>query len=267
MLLAVILSGIAKAETFTVGIVPQYEAIRSHQIWRPIWAYVEKETGYQFKIEGAPSISDFEIAYGRGDFDIAYMNPYLITIANNKEGYQPIVRDVARKLYGILVVRADSNFNTPADLDGQILAFPAPNSLGASLQMRQELHDIFHINIHPVYVKSHDSVYLNVTLKQAAAGGGVQKTLQSQKDNIKNSLKIIHQTTPVAPHPIAVHPRVPAEAKEAITQALLKLASTDEGIELLKEVPIQKLGRATQEDYQPLEKMDLQRFYQEPDQL
>ncbi|RMG33843.1 MAG: phosphate/phosphite/phosphonate ABC transporter substrate-binding protein [Gammaproteobacteria bacterium] len=249
------------AAEYSVGVVPQFEARRLHQIWRPILDYLQQKTGHTFKLEGSPTIPEFETEFEAGRFDFVYMNPYHLIVANREQGYRPILRDVGRELFGLLVVRIDSQIQKMQDLEGKVIAFPAPNALGASLQMRQELHDLFGLQIVPRYVKTHDSVYLNVLLGQADAGGGVQKTLNRQQPQIRKALKIIHKTRPVAPHPIAVHPRVPAEAAEKVTRALLALGETPEGAALLAKIPIKKIGRAGLQDYEILKTMKLERFY------
>jgi len=197
----------------------------------------------------------------QGDFDFAYMNPYHLVLANESQGYKPLLRDVGRTLYGVLVVKKDSQINEVSQLDGQVLAFPAPNALGASLQMRQELNDIFKIKILPRYVKTHDSVYLNVLLGEAIAGGGVQKTLNRQRPEFKEALKIIHKTKPVAPHPLSVHPRVPEEVSKVVKSAFLKLSQTLEGKNLLAKIPMKKVGEASMDDYMPLKDLGLERFF------
>lgn len=254
----------ADQKVYTVGVVPQFETRRLHEIWRPILNKIEEKTGYQFKIEGSPTIPDFEQEFMSGKFDFSYMNPYHIIIANEKIGYIPLVKDVGRTLHGVLTVRKNSNVESPYDLDGKTIAFPAPNALGASLQMRQELSDKFNIKFNPRYVKTHDSVYLNVALRQTDAGGGVQKTLNRQKDAIKNNLKIIHKTTPVSPHPLAVHPRVSEEVRAKVKAAFLALGENNQGRSLLAQIPMKKIGEANMSDYEPLLKMGLQRFYKTP---
>ena len=182
---------------------------------------LETETGHTFTLVGAPNIPSFELALSEGAYDFSYMNPYHLVIANEKQGYTPLVRDVEKQLFGVLVVHKESGITSPNQLKDREIAFPAPNALGASLQMRQELTDQFGIDFTPRYVNTHDSVYMNVILKQAAAGGGVQKTLHRQKDGIKNKLTIIHKTTPVSPHPFAVHPAVPDSVKQHVQKLLL----------------------------------------------
>jgi len=246
---------------YTIGIVPQFEAKKLRKIWKPILAELEQSTGHQFKLRGAANIPEFEKQFLAGEFDFAYMNPFHVLIANESQGYIPLVRDNGKKLSGILTIRKDSKIQSIQDLNNKVIAFPSANALGASLQLRAELHDLFNINIKPSYVKTHDSVYLNVLLKQVSAGGGVQKTLNRQKPNIKNALKVIHRTSPVAPHPFVVHPRVDKTVYHKVKNALLKLGTTVSGKKILAKIPVKKIGPASMNDYTPLKKMNLKRFY------
>lgn len=264
VLLSTLSTAAGQDQVFTVGVVPQFEARKLHSIWRPILDQLEERTGYHFRLEGSQTIPDFELEFMQGRFDFAYMNPYHLVIANRKAGYIPLIRDVGRQLFGVLVVRRDSNITDPAALDGKTVAFPAPNALGASLQMRQELHDLFGVTVQPKYVKTHDSVYLNVLLGEAAAGGGVQKTLLGQKQEYQDNLQIIHTTKKVEPHPFATLPSVPQEVRQRVQEAFLAMGENETGQKLLKEIPILKIGAATLDDYKPLMEMGLERFYKQP---
>lgn len=254
-------------KVYTFGVVPQFEARKLHSIWRPILDLLEKETACKFKLQGSSSIPKFEQEFAQGKYDFAYMNPYHMVIANDYAGYIPLVRDHGRKLYGVLVVKKDSNISDPKQLNGKTLAFPAPNALGASLQMRQELHDKFGIKFKSNFVKTHDSVYLNVLLDEASAGGGVQKTLNRQKNQYKEMLRVIHKTQEVAPHPIAVLPDVPVEIRDRIHDALLKMGQSKEGRKLLSKIPMKKIGPASMDDYLPLKDLGLERFYVSPSNI
>ncbi|MDH5660482.1 MAG: phosphate/phosphite/phosphonate ABC transporter substrate-binding protein [Gammaproteobacteria bacterium] len=250
-----------KKRVYTIGIVPQFEIRHIRKIWNPIINEIQKNTGYKLKLVGSPTIPDFEREFNAGGFDFAYMNPYHILLAQKNQGYIPLVKDNGRKLHGILVVRNDSGINSVKDLHGKKIAFPAPNALGASLLIRANLKNDFNIKINPVYVKTHSSVYLNVVVKQTAAGGGVQKTLNQQRENIKGALKVLHRTPEVAPHPFAVHPRVPEEVRKKIKQTLLLLGDNVIGQSLLAKIPMKKIGSAAIEDYTPLKKFQLENFH------
>lgn len=248
-------------KTYSFGIVPQFEAKKLRRIWMPILKQLEEKTGFKFKLIGAPTIPAFEKELLSGKFDFSYMNPFHLLIANESQGYMPLLRDHSKKLQGVLVVREDSDIKSVKDLNNKTIAFPSPNALGASLQMRAELHDKFNISIKPVYVKTHDSVYLNVYLKQTAAGGGVGKTLKKQKNQLRNALKVIYKTAPVSPHPVAVHPRVPKQDRKKIVDAFFELSNSTDGQKLLAGIPIKKPGKASLENYKSLEAMKLKRFF------
>lgn len=250
-----------KKQIYSIGIVPQFEIRHIRKIWKPILNEVYKNTGIKLKLIGSPTIPDFEKEFNEGKFDFAYMNPYHLLIANKSQGYIPLVRDIGRKLHGILVVRKDSGINSVQDLQGKKIAFPAPNALGASLLMRANLSNDLKIKFNPVYVKTHSSVYLNVIVKQTDAGGGVKKTLNQQRENIKSALKVLHRTPKVSPHPLAVHPRVSEEVRNKIIETFLLLGKSDTGKSLLSKIPIKKIGTAQMSDYTPLEKFELEKFY------
>lgn len=246
---------------YTIGVVPQFEIRHIRKIWSPILNEIKKNTGIKLKLVGSPTISDFGRELKAGTFDFAYMNPYHLLVSEKSQGYIPLIRDVGRNLYGIIVVKRDSEIKSVQDLNGKKIAFPSPNALGASLLIRANLKNKFNIDFKPVYVKTHSSVYLNVLVKQVDAGGGVQKTLNQQKDNIKGALRILHQTPKVNPHPLAAHPRVSVEVREKIKNTLLQLGQNAIGQALLSKIPMKKIGPATVNDYSPLKKFKLDEFY------
>ena len=246
---------------YTLGVVPQFDSRKILSIWRPILDEIEQQTGIRIRLEGSSSIPKFEKEFQAGKFDFAYMNPYHMLIAHNSAGYQPLVRDHGRQLHGILVVRKDDPIADLSDLQGAMVAFPAPNALGASLMLRAELQGARQIDIEPNYVKSHTSVYLNVVTGMAAAGGGVQKTLSQQPAEIRDQLRVLHRTTKVAPHPLAVHSRVPTKLGERVRQAFLSLGESEAGRAMLSKIPMKQIGIATLDDYRSLEKLGLEPYY------
>jgi len=256
------IAGESASKVYKFGVVPQFDARRISQIWHPILDQLEKDSGLKLVLVGSNSIPTFEEEFKNGVFDFVYMNPYHIITANKQQGYIPLVRDIGRELYGIVVVHKDSEIKKVEDLHGKSVAFPAPNALGASLMPRSELKNIYNIQIHPKYVQTHTSVYLNVTLGETAAGGGVQKTLEQQPQEIQQSLRILYKTERVPPHPVSVHPRVHNDVAQRIKKAFLSLGLTESGKSLLKKVPIQQIGSAHISDYDPIVKLGLEPLFQ-----
>lgn len=265
LLMATILTGylsVAKAEkVYSIGVVPQYSAPEIFTIWKPILQELEQSTGLKFHLKTSRNIPAFEQEFEKGEFDFAYMNPYHLLVANKAQGYLPMVKDVGRKLSGIIVVRKDRDFNNVGDLQNKKVAFPAPNALGASLLPRTELKKKYHTDIKAKYVKTHNAVYMNVVLGKTDAGGGVYKTFNKQPPEVQEQLRVIYETTKMAPHPIAAHPSVEAAVIIKVQKALLALGQNEQGKALLKKIPIKQIGQASLADYQPLQALGLEEFY------
>ena len=254
-------SASAEEPIYRFGVVPQFAPRKLADIWVPILSELEKRTGLRFKMVGSPKIPDFEVSFMAGEFDFAYMNPYHAMLAGERQGYVPLVRDGGRKLFGVLVVRRESPIRDAKELDNRKVAFPAPNALGASLLMRADLETILGVHVKPIYVQTHSSVYLNVILNKAEAGGGVMSTLRSQPKEVQDRLRIIYRTRDMEPHPVTAHPRVPREHMEAVQQALLDMAGTEQGQALLEKIPMMMAVPAQLEDYRNLKEWNLEGFY------
>ena len=102
---------------------------------------------------------------------------------------------------------------------------------------------------------------MNVAIGKAVAGGGVLATFNRQRPEIRDRLRIIHNTTAIPPHPFAAHSTVPAEIRDKVRNALLAIGESSDGKQMLSQVPIKQLGTASMADYAPLGDMKLNRFY------
>jgi phosphonate transport system substrate-binding protein len=251
------------AETYAVGVVPQFNARTLQSIWTPILQELERRTGHTFELRGSKSISAFEKQFMAGEFDFAYMNPYHFILARKTQGYLPLVRDTGKRLRGILVVRKDVAIDDVEQLQDKAIAFPSPNALGASLMLRAQLAREFNLRFEPRYVKSHDSVYLNVVTGRMTAGGGVGRTLARQPSEVREQLRVLYTTPAVASHPVTVHPRVPETVRSMVKNALIAMGESESERQLLAKIPIGTAGEALSEDYVPLQKMGLDAFYVE----
>ncbi len=243
---------------FTVGVVPQFEQRKIIKTWQPILKTLEEKTGCSYNLKGTQTIAEFEAAFNKGEYDIAYMNPYHAIMAHDSQGYVPIARSGAKQLKGILTVHKDSGITKIEQLQGATIAFPSPNALGASLLMRAELKRKHGIDITPLYVETHSSVYLHTAKKLTKAGGGVMRTLDEQRPSLQNKLNIIYTTTPVSAHPLVVHPRIEADMQKTLQKAWFEMAT--ENIAVFDGVPMKQPVTATIDDYVFLRTLDLHDF-------
>lgn len=250
------------AEPYTFGVVPQYDQRQLFETWRPLLDELQKRTGLSFRLVSVPTIPAFEKEFLNGGYDFAYMNPYHLLKAGKSQGYTPLVHDRV-PLRGILVVSKESPIQSPAELNGKVVAFPSPNALGASLLMRADLARQHKVSIVPLYVKSHDSVYLHVVKGLAEAGGGVQKTLAEQKKPIQDHLRVLYTTRELPSHPIVVHPRVPGKDAEKVREGFLALAGTEDGRKLLARIPMPQPVATSMAEFTPMLHWGLESFWVE----
>jgi phosphonate transport system substrate-binding protein len=127
--------------------------------------------------------------------------------------------------------------------------------------MRALLTEEAGIRFEPSYVKTHPNVYRHVIRKEAAAGGSVNAAFADEVPEVREQLKILYQTPPVASHPVVAHPRVAVAVQKALSQALMALMHDDEGRALLKGIRTpEPVVASYQADYLPLEKLNIQKY-------
>jgi phosphonate transport system substrate-binding protein len=246
--------------TYTFSVVPQFKPAQLQQEWAPLLERISLETGIKLKLVIASTIPKFEAEFGKGTPDFAYMNPYQSVLAMKGNGYLPMLRD-KKPLNGILVVRKDSPYKKIQDLNGKIIGFPSPNAFGASLYMRALLSEEANIKFTPRYLNNHTLVFRHVALGHVEAGGSVTSALNDEAPEMRNQLTVLYQTPDVASHPIVAHPRVPANVRKSVINSLLGMQQDADGRALLKEIRMSNLVDANfQNDYQPLDKLNIQKY-------
>ena len=254
-------AGALEKPEYSLTVVPQLPALTTHKAWAPFVERLEKETGLRIKLTLYKTVPEFEVAVLAGKADFAFMNPYHQVMAKKAQGYVPLVRNGAESLYGIVVVARDGPIKNLKDLNGKEIAFPTPNAYAASLYLRALLSEQIGIKYKPYYLETHSDIYRHVILGKAAAAGGVNITFNRESADIRAQLRILYQTPPSAPHPLSAHPRVPAPDRQAMVAAILRLGADPANRELLQNVQLpQPVVADYQKDYQPVEKLGLEKY-------
>ena len=244
----------------TVAVVPQLPRAITYEKWAPLLELIGRNTKQCFDLVVPDTIPNFEKMLFKGEPDFAYANPYHEVMAKKYKGYIPLLMDGGSKLTGILVVQVNSPIKSIQELNGKEVAFPAPNAFAASLVIRAELakQNIF---IKPKYLKTHASGYRAVAMGDLVASGGVNNTLLREEAALRESLRILYETSGYAPHPFIVNPRVPVNVRKSIVDSFIALSDSDSGKKLLEGVQIPLPVRSDyQRDYAPLERIQLEKF-------
>lgn len=259
LLLSLVSLSVLASESYRFSVVPQFERRQLFAIWQPVIEALQLRTGIKLQLVTSMSVADYEKEVLAGQYDFIYINPYMMPIVAERQGYIPLVRD-SKPLRGILLVRKDSPFQRVEDLRDKTLAVPSMSALGASLLLRAELDRQFQVKMQPVIAKSHTSVFIHVLNGLTEAGGSVQKALAEQDPRIRDALRVLYQTREVPSHPVAVHQRVPQEIRERIQQAFLDLSADPAGRDLLMEIPMQSAVPAAIRDYEVLRSLQLENY-------
>lgn len=247
-------------EALVFSPVPQFPAPTLFARWTPVLEEVGKASGQCFDLVIKSSIPDFERYLLTGTPEFAYANPYHAVMAYKTRGYKPLLADGSTLLTGILVAKADDNVRSLSDLHGKRVDFPAPNAFAASLLLRAQLAAI-NIPIKPNYVKTHSNVYRGVLIGESAAGGGVNKTLDAEPEEIRKKLRVIYESPGYRSHPIITSTKVSPSVREKILQSFIALGKTESGRTLLNGVQLNEpIPVSYQKDYLPLEKLNLDKL-------
>lgn len=246
----------ASERVYTFSVVPQQSATKLARTWVPLLQELQAKTGVSLRFVTAPDIPTFESRLASGEYDFAYMNPYHYTVFNRSPGYQAFARQAGKQIRGILVAREDSAIQSVQDLNGQVIAFPAPAAFAATLLVRAYLNSqgIEHT---PKFVSSHDSVYRAVSSNFANSGGGIQRTLESVDPLVRSQLRILWKSRGYTPHAFAAHPRVSVQIVDRLQQGLLQLDSYPEGLEVLKKVNFKKIEKAENKDWDDVRSLNI----------
>jgi phosphonate transport system substrate-binding protein len=238
------------------GIVPQQSASRLAEEWAPLLAEISRRSGVALTFRTATSIPVFEERLGRGEYDLAYMNPYHYVVFHGATGYRAFAKEQDRKIKGILVVRKDSGYRRLADLTGKTVVFPAPAAFAASILPQAEFGRL-QVPIEAKFVASHDSVYRAVASGLQEAGGGIQRTLEACPPEIRSVLRVLSETPAYTPHAFAVHPRVPQEAVAKVLAAMESLSADEAGRRLLAPLAFKGIASAQDREWNDIRALDI----------
>lgn len=240
----------------TVGIVPQQSATELARVWIPLLQEVAARSEIRLVFRTAPDIPAFEERLKRGEYDIAYMNPYHYTVFSRISGYKAFAKEKDRRLVGIIVIAKKSPISDIKQLSGKTVAFPAPAAFAASILPRAEFSRL-DIPIEARYVNSHDSVYRGVAQGLFAAGGGIKRTLEAIDPEISSQLRVLTTTPSYTPHAFAAHPRIDPELINKVMAALASLGADEAGKKLLAPLSFKGIEAASDRDWDEIRRLKI----------
>ena len=212
-LMAAFLVKPAHSTEITFGVVPQQAAAKLARLWAPLLREIEARSGVKLAFRTAPNIPTFEERVRRGEYDVAYMNPYHFVVFSETNGYKALAKRANVKIKGIIVVHKNSTATDLNSLQGSPLVF-APAAFAAAYY-RAELRKqgIFYTAVRLI-----TRLGLLVGCQRAVpAGGGIVRTLNNVDPKTRNELLILWTTNGYTLHAIATHPRISADVRRKLS--------------------------------------------------
>ena len=113
------------------------------------------------------------------------------------------------------------------------------------------------LQLKQLFAGSSSNVYKTVLLGKASAGAVLDVDFETQPQDVKDQLKVMVTTPKMAPHPIAAHPRVPKDVREAVAAGVIRMWSEVGNQGLMRSVQLAEPVKADyKKDYKHLEAMD-----------
>ncbi len=239
-----ILSHAAFAAKYTFRIEPAYPPERLQEIYAPLMAYLGKTTGEQFVIEPARNYHFYwRDLQGGAKADFAFDEAHFAAYRIQNAHFQPLVRTSEAGSY-TLVSNIDLGKKGPDGLVGHSIVTMSAPSLGYALLVEFYPNPVMQPDIVSTATSWRDAV--DRVFAGEADAAIIPTTLKDQYPNltpVKTSRQFAGQC-------ITASPDVPAELKDKVRDALLKLDTDADASKLLFELGVSKFVAATAKEYE-----------------
>ncbi|PIR01708.1 MAG: phosphonate ABC transporter substrate-binidng protein [Nitrospinae bacterium CG11_big_fil_rev_8_21_14_0_20_45_15] len=211
-----------------------------------IASLLQAETGLHFKTSVATSYAAVVEAMGAGQVDVGWLATFSYVMAKEKFNVDLllIVMRFGSPFYrGQIMVRADSNIKTLADLKGETFAYGDPASASGHLYPKALLRskgldpDILFKN--SIFAGSHNAVVLSLLKGRVSAGAAYDDARAAVADSypdVFDKIRVIAYTSEIPNDTVSVRNDLDPELKIKIKEGLKRLARTPVGSKVLKQV-------------------------------
>ncbi|MFN8483522.1 MAG: phosphate/phosphite/phosphonate ABC transporter substrate-binding protein [Anaerolineae bacterium] len=260
------------ANPIKMAFVPSSDAQKLATSLEKLGQMLEKETGLKFKTTVPTSYAATVEAMNAGQIDVGWLNPLSYVVGNNRYGLELLLTTTRNgsKVYPFsIIVAKDSPIKTVQDLKGKKLASADPLSTSGNLYPRAYLTQqgvLPDKDVQWVYSGGHDKSVIALTNGQvdAAAVFGEFKGTPDARDRAKASVPDVYDKTRVLLNSadvnflipndtVSVRKGLPADIRKKISDGLLAIAKTEDGIKELKALAdIDGLVVGEPKDYAPI---------------
>ncbi len=247
-------------EVIKMGFVPLRDGDKLIESVEPLTEMLSKELG--IKVEGFTATNYVGVVegLGSGQVDFGFIPPFAYVLANQESNAKVILTALNKsgesKYRTQFIVRKDSGIKDFQDIKGKTVAFVDPSSTTGYLfpgaHLINEGIDI-EKDIQYVYSGGHDKslqLLLNKDVDMAATFVDIRERYKEEFPTAMEETEILGYTDYIPGISVTVKGDMDEKLEEDIKSALLKIADTEEGLELLKELfNMHGFAEATDADY------------------
>lgn len=254
-----------KEEVIKMGFVPMRDGDKLIESVEPLTEILSKEIG--IKVEGFTATNYVGVieGLGSGQVDFGFIPPFAYVLANQESNAEVILTAINKsgeaKYRSQFLVREDSDIGSFKNIKGKKVAFVDPSSTSGYLfpgaYLKEQGIDL-EKDIEYIYSGGHDKslqLLLNGDVDVAITFVDVRERYAEEFPNAMEETTILGYTDYIPNISVTVRGDMDKAVQNKIQQALLKIADTKEGGELLKELfNMYGFSEATDADYDIIRK-------------
>ncbi len=207
--------------------------------------FLQKETGYHFKIVIPKNYDQMINDFGNKNADVAIMNSFSYLVANRKYGAKAKLRTLryGKSTYqGQIIANINSRIKSIDDLENKRFAFTDSSSTSGFLFPNQMIEKNNVSLKSSQFYSHHDEVVRMVYLGKVDAGAtfysepSIDGKIRDARSRVKNEfpdveskVKIIALTEPIPNDPVVFNKNLEDEIVNKLLFAIMKYAITDQG--------------------------------------
>lgn len=243
-----------------LAIHPLYNPNTLAQVYGPLIDLLNQRLGGErILLEASRDYADFEHKLRLGQVELLLPNPWQ-TLQAIPAGYTVVaMAGEPEDFRGLFIARSDSPLKHPADLRGQVVAYPAPTALAACIMTQWFLHEQ---GLNPLteldnrFVGSQESAILNAYMGLAAVGvtwPPPWRRFREEHPEKAAELVVLWQTAPLPSNSVMVRNDLLPSLGDSLCTLLTSLELSPEGRAALETSQTGRFLKATNEDYLPVQ--------------
>lgn len=241
--LGLMLTGAAQAADYTVTVEPNYPPAQAQQVYRPLLAYLSKATGDRFILKTAGNYHVYwRDMRGGTPTDFAFEEAHFTDYRINRQRFIPLVRVADATKFTLLVDSSKAADGANGLIGRRIASMSAP-SLGYLLLGELYKNPIAQPEIQSAAASWKDGVEMVFAEETDAAmvPGYIAQTYPN--------LVAVATSRDFIGRAFSASPKVPADARKKVTNALLRLHKDPSLYEVISELGATQFVPATAAEY------------------